>query len=1709
MNELFIRRHPDGRWQAGDLDVQIIDIEVFPNYWCVTAFDGLNYDTFDMSNINDLVHLCTREKVAIIGYNNFNYDNPMLRYLIDNHSKLSDHSVYGHSRLLVAERTTLSEAAKQYRNKLLYCQSPWTLSIDLFEVLNRKGSLKEHACRMGMPVISDCPFPFDQPISREQIPEVHAYNKTDVIVTSALFESNITLIHMRHLLAQDYGLGDVVFCMSEAKVAEHYALTLYQREIGYDRWTVRRLAEQSKNNSATVVPIASLGLPTVNLTDSEIDRAHRALLAGRLMRSVANESFNLITDLPNNSVTVGQLKLTFGCGGLHSEDGPALLQDDSTHELWDVDVASFYPSLMINYGIRPSHLLPTFTSNLAAIRDRRLEAKRRKEKIVSDSMKLIINSTFGKMGDHYSALRDDIACMRVTLSGQILLLSLIDVIMSSGAEVLSANTDGLLILVPIDTSDSTRESLRDWERQGGLALETVKYQMVARRDVNNYIAFSAPDADGNIATKSKGTFSADTTKTSGRIIPLAVQQHLQSGQSIDEIISTHPHAADFLFYARAKSDGHYVCGSDRLPKTIRWYASLDGQPIMRVGKSGKRTTVPQAHRATLALCLQEGYTRENFPGLDIQAYIESAQKLLTSLRLGGDIDAGTAQARALQEQGLLLLPQSEGRNPKGVALDDIAAIQALSGSRCEQWAIVTGPISETLSLDIDHPELLNTNIGMILAKHPTLTTWHGDGSADAVRSGRMRGAIHFRYDGSDIRIGTRASKAWLMKHGFEVAFGKKVQTVVGRHRTDEDQYQQHGAVIDAPPKLIEYLALHLGPPRKSKVDPTEHASKEVDLDLLRQAADAVLGSGWGSVYSTKDGQCGIHGMTPGHRTKMRLWVRNGRVGGHSFHTSYDTAGTVALVQAEWDHLRPPGGSNKGRGPGAEAEDGTGQSGTRGKDPDADPLEEDPTYVDASDIPPPPSIDDQRIATDCAEAFDQIQGIGVVIGATGTGKSWQAAQHALERHNQGLRTLLIVQDKEAIDSIRRYVVKHAKDGGQDPESLRMQLLISTRSENNAEEDDDDREDSDDSQSKVKGSIKESTLILITHHHFCSRKPLTTSFYPVLHWVAEHSPEVFLDEADLYIERQNPGHQLDGRYLKIGREHAHWMQANHCPSVKAGFRCKQCHKRSLGSIEDKLTHHRYQIPHSLKPSQFEGKSAEEFMLTDANLPSRERIDLPSMNLQLASLAQTPGFLAQRCFERKKQNQRHVQQTPKEQMLTYLRDLIDCSFRPTLAEPFLVDNKGQLVHADPHDLSLTMDAEGHPVIDGMKTASWHFPYFTCRTRFLLLYDCAPLTFLMRSASRLILMSATIGDQHIPFLNTCAEGASLVQVTIPIPKRRDLKQVIIIGHQGRIDWRSALPEKIAKSIACDYTDKGLTNRTTIERIGNALTAAGKPPLVFMPTKEDASLIFDAMKERGWAYYIKGEFRTHSEKATAETTCLKGTMALLSYARSSIGTGANLPEHDVVIVDGTVRRPHYLFNPTLKTEESYLIEQENDRVRIMTQNVGRILRGSGVKFVFVTGISPGQLTRLAAEVERLAETKTVSWFTGEDTITAMAALVQSVKAGQLVVPEATPPEEKPRRQQSRKQRARADAKTGDVQGAPVDVDAHARRMEVVRDCASRGMSWRETSRKINAQRLSLAERHVLQAAHRDAGGAGGSTAEENAAEGEADAHNGEENEQD
>ena len=140
-----------------------------------------------------------------------------------------------------------------------------------------------------------------------------------------------------------------------------------------------------------------------------------------------------------------------GIGGLHStHDKKVTHVAGKDHQIMEIDAASFYPTIMLNGGLCPSHIGQKFIDEYQRIYDQRIKAKMSGDKTVADTLKISLNGTFGKLASKHSILYAPDLMLATTLTGQFTLLMLIEWFENEGSEIeiLSANTDGICLKFP-------------------------------------------------------------------------------------------------------------------------------------------------------------------------------------------------------------------------------------------------------------------------------------------------------------------------------------------------------------------------------------------------------------------------------------------------------------------------------------------------------------------------------------------------------------------------------------------------------------------------------------------------------------------------------------------------------------------------------------------------------------------------------------------------------------------------------------------------------------------------------------------------------------------------------------------------------------------------------------------------------------------------------------------------------------------------------------------------------------------------------------------------------------------------------------------------------------------------------------------------------------------------------------------------------------
>lgn len=286
-------------------------------------------------------------------------------------------------------------------------------------------------------------------------------------------------------------------------------------------------------------------------------------------------------------------------GGLHSEDDPKLFRKNDTFIYRDADVTSFYPFIVINNRFSPKHLnKDIFLSTTSTIVYDRVTAKKNKDKVTADTLKIVINSgIFGKMGFESSPAFDRKAMVSVTFTGQLSLLMLIENInIEEGLTVISANTDGIVTEIRRDKEERYQQICKEWEDYTKFNLEYTDYDLYIRKNVNNYFCIKSGEYPLEKRIKAKGELNPDTYKEDLRkgfnypIVSKSVIEYFVNGTPIIDTINScndiflfcstiKPNEADFDMEYHYINNG--ILKIEKLTKNNRYYVCNKGGVLLK------------------------------------------------------------------------------------------------------------------------------------------------------------------------------------------------------------------------------------------------------------------------------------------------------------------------------------------------------------------------------------------------------------------------------------------------------------------------------------------------------------------------------------------------------------------------------------------------------------------------------------------------------------------------------------------------------------------------------------------------------------------------------------------------------------------------------------------------------------------------------------------------------------------------------------------------------------------------------------------------------------------------------------------------------------------------------------------------------------------------------------------------------------------------
>lgn len=553
------------------------DFEVFKEDWLVVIID---YATRthkviinDRGELHNIYQRAIDKKMIWVGYNSRFYDTVIMKAI------LNGRDPYEVSTRLV------NKGEKEFQ--ILSSTESENYPMINFDVSDRQHSLKQYEGYMGeMIKESDISFDLQRKLTDEEIKETVMYCTHDVEQTIEVFENKTADFDAHKSLIEMFMLDQEDYNKTKAQLV------------------AKILSANRKSH------------------DDEFD----IIFPDTMKLDKYRYIYDWFNDPKNHNTkkklysNVGGIDHVFGWGGVHGcEDNI-----DYSGKIMCADVASLYPSIMIEYGLLSRNV--EHPQLYKEIRDDRIRLKKAHDPLEAP-LKIVLNSTYGISGDKRNPMYDPRMCRSVCVTGQLLLVDLIEKI-EPYCRLLQSNTDGVYVAFDNDDNIPIVENLmHEWEKRTRLNLDIEFANRLVQKDVNNYILIHD---DGTYKTKGAYVKKLSKIDYDLAICNKAIVNYFITGKSIADTIENNNSLIDYQkiikvggSYAKVTHNGHEV--QERVLRVFATTNEKEGT-IYKHKEGGNPEKV--ANTPEHAIIYNDKITPETNIALDKSYYIELAEQRL-------------------------------------------------------------------------------------------------------------------------------------------------------------------------------------------------------------------------------------------------------------------------------------------------------------------------------------------------------------------------------------------------------------------------------------------------------------------------------------------------------------------------------------------------------------------------------------------------------------------------------------------------------------------------------------------------------------------------------------------------------------------------------------------------------------------------------------------------------------------------------------------------------------------------------------------------------------------------------------------------------------------------------------------------------------------------------------------------------------------------
>ena len=584
----------------------VLDIECYTNYFLiaiksmandkVVTFERSSWTDFEVEQLNSVLR-----KYTIITFNGNRYDLLLLKGAI---------AGFDAAKLKVISDDIIVNNARAWDTESKYSlpQCKYIDHIDLIDVAPGKASLKIYGGRLHSKRMQDLPIEPSAIIKQDERELLTHYCINDLDTTIDLFNKLSSQIDLREKMGEELGMD--LRSKSDAQIAE----AVIKKQIEAIKGTKIYRPELPDGYSFNYVPPKFIKFKHPELVNALEVFKSEAFTLNEKGDAVEPEKVGKL------KVKINQTVYQLGIGGIHSCEKTVNYIAGSDYILVDRDVTSYYPNIILNQRLYPKHIGTEFLTAYKSIVEKRIHAKKTGDKVTDASLKIVINSSFGKFGNRWSALYSPDLLIQTTVTGQLALLMLIEALEDSGIQVVSANTDGIVIYCHKRNQAALNQIIAAWEETTGFNTEETAYTALYSRDINNYVAFKPSGF-----YKAKGAYAdAELSKTpTAQVCVQAVVDHLQLDIPIETTIKSCQDAR--MFVSVRSVTGGAVKGDTYLGKAVRWYYAIGETGSIQYKKNGNKVAMTDGAKPLMLLPAKPP------KDIDRQWYITKAYAILADL----------------------------------------------------------------------------------------------------------------------------------------------------------------------------------------------------------------------------------------------------------------------------------------------------------------------------------------------------------------------------------------------------------------------------------------------------------------------------------------------------------------------------------------------------------------------------------------------------------------------------------------------------------------------------------------------------------------------------------------------------------------------------------------------------------------------------------------------------------------------------------------------------------------------------------------------------------------------------------------------------------------------------------------------------------------------------------------------------------------------